>query len=116
MNNDRCFCGHLARSHSPFKEITIKHGSTWKQIELTSCTWCDKALINFEVKKALSGKSYVTMTKTEKKAFPPHPFKKEQPLWMIAEEIREVFELLDELSLKKTLLSLLEWFEEKDKD
>ena len=117
MNNDRCFCGHLARFHSPFKEITIRSGSAWKQVELTSCKWCDKTLLNLEVRKALNRSKYtIRETKTEGKALPPHPLAESEPLWMIAEGIQEVFELLDELSLKKTLLNLYKLFEEKDKD
>ena len=116
MNNDRCFCGHLARSHSPFREISIKSGSTWKQVELTSCTWCDKALINLEVKKILSNETHISMTKAEKKAVPPHPFGEYEPRWMRVEELRESLESLEESigaedSLTKTMRAFLDLYE-----
>lgn len=96
MNNDRCFCGHLAQSHSPFREITIKRGSAWKQVELTSCTWCDKALINLEVKRILRNTPFISGSKTERKAVPPHPFGEDEPRWMRVEKLRESLEFLEE--------------------
>ena len=105
----RCFCGHLARSHSPFKEITVKHESAWQQVEITSCKWCDKALLNLEVRKALSNSKYtIRETKTEEKALPPHPVAEKKPKWMRDEEMKEFLGLIDELRVLDTLKKFFE--------
>jgi len=101
----KCFCGHLARSHSPLKKIHVEGVG---EIELTSCRWCDKALINVEIKKAFSGKSYIRKTKAEENALPPHPVVEKKPKWMRNEEIKEFLDLMDEVKLLKTLKNFLE--------
>jgi len=133
MNNFRCFCGHLAKAHSPLKEICIENieyrreddGTEFtkieggEKVEITSCKWCDKALLNVEVKQALlnTDKWYsINKTSAEETALPPHPLSEEKPEWMWREEQQEWRDEMEDRQALKLMSEILKSNREKRRE
>jgi hypothetical protein len=87
----RCWCGHQAKAHSPFGETEYLVGVGVKQ--LSSCSWCDKALAKIKIKE--KAKKFYHKTKAEENAVKPHALAEKKPQWLKEKEFREGREWLD---------------------